>query len=428
MSVTGTFDVRRLVEQTRDLTVVVPKREHPIGLHLRDSHYLRADEGQPRIRLPKFAAGLAQMREILARDILDLDASESALAWNILLDKPALCAPLRTPSVTELQGSGFAVSEDDAPYLRAVALAAVCNRKDEKEQATGGADGGISARFGGAGRLVVVTDKRNPEVSVNAWADVRWMLSGNILCREIEILHNDATPSARESGTRSSVTLLLGDNIADILQSAQDNASFEGLSAIAAIHGFDINILQRPRSHAGTVLEHVRRTPPSLLVIAAPQDAKVDAIIGAYRATGVAPHVYQLGDCTPDQLMDSFRETMGAAAGISPALFLSTPFRFGVTKSADPIDPGPEIPGIWPVPMPGREMIHGTFGKYVENASDGLWYTRDKAQHAGSQVKRYRRNGRQLEHDADIAADGQVIAKHKGYIGDAVSLDDMRGV
>ncbi len=429
MSVRATFDVRRIVEQARELTAVpMPGREHPVGLHLRDHYFLRPNEGQPRVRLPKRAAGLTQIQEILSRDVLGLDQSESRIAWNILLDQPSLCAPVRPPTVTELLESGFAISEDEGSFVRAVALAAVYRRGEREEQVAGRATAEVSARFAGVGRLIVVTEVKNPEVSVNAWADVKWVLSGTALCRELEVLYENATPSTQRSGTRKSIALLLGDDLADRLPDGSDAR----LSVIAAIHGFNLHILRRPRRHTGTVLGHIRTTPPSLLVIAAPQDAKIEAIIKTYRATGVVPNVYQLGDCAPDELTDFLREVMGAVSGINPGLFLSEPFDHPESRDVSgvgvPVESELTIPGIWPVQKAGRELIHGAFGKFVENISDGFWYTRDKAHHAESKVKRYRRNGRLLEHDADIDASGVIITKHKGVVGAVVSLDDMRGV
>lgn len=430
MSVTGTFDIRRIVEQARDLTVLTPGREHPIGIHLRDHHFLRPDEGQLRLRLPRQAAGLTQIQEILVRDVLDLDQNETSIAWNILLDQPALCAPMRAPTVAQLQASGFAISEDDAPLIRAVALATVYKRNTREKHDAGRDTVEVSTRFAGVGRLVVVTEEKNPAVSVNAWADVRWVLSGPALSREMEALYKNATPSAQQSGSRTSAALLLGDDLADRLDDPAD-ASASDLSVVAAIHGFKLHILRRPRRSSGSVLEHIRRSPPGLLVIAAPQDAKVEAAINVYGETGVVPHVYQLGDCAADQLLDLFRETMGAASGANPGLFLSQRPYLGMSESDSGVETATEsgfiIPGVWPVPQPGRQLVYPGVGRYVENLDDGLWYTRDKAYHAGSRIKRYRRNGRLLEHDADIDAKGEIMTKHKGEVGAVVSLDDMRG-
>jgi hypothetical protein len=310
-----------------------------------------------------------------------------------------------------------------------VALAAVYNR-ERNDLAAGRDSTDASARFAGVGRLVVVTDQKNPEVSVNAWADIKWVLSGRALCHELELLYRNATPSVQQSGARTNTTLLLGDDLANRIDSELADPT-EILSATAAVHGFKLQILRRPRRHTGDVLEHVRRTPPSLLVIAAPQDSKVDTIVDAYRQTNVTQHVYQLGNCTPDQLLELFRETIGVASGINPGLFVSARPQIGSSGDVDHNETVAEflvIQNIWPVSHPGREKIHGVFGKFVENLDDGFWYTRDKARHATSQVKRYRRNGRLLEHDADIGADGNTIDKHKGDVGSVVSLDDMRGV
>lgn len=241
MSVTGTFDVLRIVEQARLLTsALTPKMEHPIGLGLRSNHFLRPNEGQPRVRLPKRPQGLDQLKEIIAREILDLDEHEGQIAWRILLDQPSLCVPINAPTVAELTESGFAVPEAEGSRVRAVGLAAVYQRRTEIQP---DADN-LGTRFAGVGRLVVVAEEKNPEVSVNAWVDVAWVISGRAFCREIELLYNKATSSIQRAGKRTTASLLLGDDLADALDANDTETVQANLSVIAAIHGFDLQILR----------------------------------------------------------------------------------------------------------------------------------------------------------------------------------------
>ena len=429
MSAAGTFDIRRIVEQARALTAEpAPVPEHPIGLGLRSKHFLRPNEGQPRVRLPKRAEGLRQINEIISREILDLDQHERQVAWRILLGQPSLCAPIRAPTVSELMELGFPVPEAEGPWVRAVALAAVYQR----ETATKPDTNITGIRFAGVGRLVVVTEEKNPEVSVNAWADVRWVVSERALSRGMEFLYNKASISIQQGGRRRSAALLLGDDLADSLDADTTSTVQNDLSAIAAVHGFNLQVLRRPRSHAGTILDHVRRTPPRLLVIAAPQEPKVEDIINTYRATGVTPHVYQLGARLPEEMLEDFREIMGLAAGINPGLFPITFFSESSEEeyidSAVPAEAHLVIPGIWPVPNPGRRLFHPAFRRVIENLADGYWYTRDLSEHANSRVKQYRLEARILYHVSDIDAEGKAISKHKGAVGAIIRLDDMRGI
>lgn len=429
MTATGTFDIRRIVEQARILVAApIPSPEHPIDIGLRNSHFLRPNEGQPRVRLPKRAEGLQQIKEIISREILDLDQDERQIAWRILLGEPSLCAPISAPTVTELLESGFPILESEGPRVRAIALAATYERKTATKTNTNTPD----MRFAGVGRLVVVTEEKNPEVSVKAWADVRWVISGRALCREIEFLYHKATRSIQQVGNRRSATLLLGDDVADSLDVDTTGTTQNDLSAIAAVHGFDLSVLRRPRCHAGAVLEHIRGTPPALLVVAAPQDSKVGDVIKAYRTTGVTPRVYQLGARPLGQIVEDFREVMGVAAGINPGLFPVALYSAGSGEgdidSTSRAESHLVIPGIWPVSHPGRMLLHPIFRRVVENLADGYWYTRDRDMHANSRVKKYRLEARVLYHVSDIDIKGKVIPKHKGAFGASIRLDDMRGI
>jgi len=220
--------------------------------------------------------------------------------------------------------------------------------------------------------------------------------------------------------------LLLGDELADVIDSGADSDIEQVLSHVAAVHGYDLRVLRRPRRYTGNVLDVIRSTPPSLLVIAASPESSIDTISAAYRDAATTPCVSHLGDCDFRELVDDFREALGAAAGISPALELR--WRRELAEAEDVADTELTVAGVWPVKHPGQRQIHDGFGLFVENLEDGYWYTRDRAGHADSVVKRYRRISRQLEHDADFALDGRTIPKHKGYVGAVVSLDEMRGV
>jgi hypothetical protein len=287
---------------------------------------------------------------------------------------------------------------------------------------------GPGLRFAGVGRLVVVTEEKNPEVSVNAWADVKWVVSGRNLSREIEILYNKASPSIQQAGSRKSATLLLGDDLADSIDADTTSTVQYDLSATAAVHGFDLQVLRRPRRHAGAVLDSIRMTPPALLVIAAPQDSKIEDVINTYRATGVTTRVYQLGDCPPGEVLDDFREIMGVASGVNPGLFPVARFITGSEEDIADTSAHLQIPGIWPVPDPGRMLLHPIFHRVVENIVDGYWYTRDLGRHADSRVKKYRLEARILYHVSDIDIEGKVIPKYKGAVGAIIRLDDMRGI
>jgi hypothetical protein len=220
--------------------------------------------------------------------------------------------------------------------------------------------------------------------------------------------------------------LLLGDDLADAVDAHPDRNIEQVLLDVAAVHSYDLQILRRPRRYAGNALDAVRNTPPGLLVVAAPSEGNVDAITSAYRAAATVPCVSHLGDCDWTELVDDFREALGAAAGISPALHPR--LRRELVEVEEATAARYNVPGVWPVEHPGQRQRHDRFGLYVENLDDGFWYSPDTAGHATTVIKKYRRNSRQLVHVADIAQDGGIINKHKGEVGAEVSLDEMHGV
>jgi hypothetical protein len=343
------------------------------------------------------------------------------------LNKPTLCAPLQAPAVSELLAEGFPVAAGASPQIRAVALAVVLRRHELATTSSGhDHDEEDDVRIAGVGRLVVVTDPKNPAVSLDAWTDIRWVQSARALSRGLEQLLRTATPSARQAGKRKTAMLVLGDSLAEAVEADSDSDIERILLDVAAVHSYDLQILRRPRRHVGNILDVVRNTPPSLLVVAASPEPNVDVVISTYRASATGPSVSNLGNCESTELLDDFREALGAAAGVSPALQLRQ--RREATESKEPPEGKYDVPGVWPVENPGQRQRHDRFGLYVENLDDGYWYSPDTAGHADSIVKRYRRIGRKLEHDADIGKDGKRIPKHKGDTGAVVSLDEMHGV
>lgn len=422
------FDLRRLVEQARRLsTPAVPAKQHPLGLSLPATHRLSPSEGEPALRIPKRAEGLNWLRDIVAREVLDLTDTETAAAWHHILDKPSLCVSLRAPSVTDLLAHGFPVPDGAELRIRAVALAVVLTHGGAHPPGSARLDGeeGFDVRVAGVGRLVVVADPKNAAVSLDAWTDIRWVRSARALSRELEPLYRSALPSAQQAGSRRSVTLVLGDDLADSVDASASNDIEQVLASVAAIHSYQLRILRRPRRFLGNILDVVSSTPPSLLVIASPPEPNVDSICAAYRSSATAPSVSHLGECDSTELVNDFREALAAAVGVSPGL---------QSRWREPVEDETlavvrySVPGIWPVEHPGQRQRHDRFGLYVESLQDGYWYTPDTAGHADSVIKRYRRIGRQLEHDADIAQDGKKIPKHKGEVGAVVSLDEMHGV
>ncbi|MGH9426129.1 MAG: hypothetical protein ACRD2L_07495, partial [Terriglobia bacterium] len=63
-------------------------------------------------------------------------------------------------------------------------------------------------------------------------------------------------------------------------------------------------------------------------------------------------------------------------------------------------------------------VVHEDFGRFYKHESTGLWWSKDKAKHGGSEWKVYRETSRGLEWYRDADEYGDFIdAKHKGDVG-----------
>jgi hypothetical protein len=78
-------------------------------------------------------------------------------------------------------------------------------------------------------------------------------------------------------------------------------------------------------------------------------------------------------------------------------------------------------------------MKHDKFGKFYKDPSQKfgkkeIWWTKDNANHGGSQYKLYVRDNKVLRHVADVDEMGNIIPKHKGPIGRDIQFKDLNGV
>lgn len=100
---------------------------------------------------------------------------------------------------------------------------------------------------------------------------------------------------------------------------------------------------------------------------------------------------------------------------------------------------GPEAASVRLASLPGREHValipigeaascryDGHGNHYVRDASSGLWWSTDFANHGGTVFKTYRQSDAQLHHEADRDLHGNVIeSKHKGPVGAVINISDL---
>lgn len=74
-----------------------------------------------------------------------------------------------------------------------------------------------------------------------------------------------------------------------------------------------------------------------------------------------------------------------------------------------------------------KKMRHSRFGKFYRDPETHLWWSKDRANHGGSQFKVYQERSTGLEwiYDADIQGN-QIIAKHKGPIGKFIPHKELK--
>jgi hypothetical protein len=107
----------------------------------------------------------------------------------------------------------------------------------------------------------------------------------------------------------------------------------------------------------------------------------------------------------------------------------------GVMYASIFVTPGGSISkgarGLWALTREGSVAIksHRTFGNFYKSASDGLWWSADKAGHGGSKFKVFKetRKGLEWSHDADEFGDF-ILNKHKGDIGKFIPWDHLSNV
>lgn len=89
-----------------------------------------------------------------------------------------------------------------------------------------------------------------------------------------------------------------------------------------------------------------------------------------------------------------------------------------------------KVRGAWRVTKEATERVvrHRTFGKIYKSKSDGLWWSKDNANHGGSQWKVFRETSDGLEWYRDADQYGDFISgKHKGDVGKYIPWKDLIG-
>lgn len=85
---------------------------------------------------------------------------------------------------------------------------------------------------------------------------------------------------------------------------------------------------------------------------------------------------------------------------------------------------------VWSMSKAGTEKVmqHATFGKFYKSKSDGLWWSKDNANHGGSEWKVFEETSKGLVWKADADKYGNfIIGKHKGDTGTFINWKTLKG-
>jgi hypothetical protein len=343
---------------------------------------------------------------VIKRPIEGLHEIYREPAWRALLVGSPLRTELPTPDPATL-ATRYGLSElaNARPdQLRMLALAAVVHPPGILRTQHGVIK---EVPVGGVGRLILLTNGPDREdISRRAWLRVAWTTTTRTFCRELEEVFLAARGTARPPDRLKHAVLLAPDS--------GDHAADERRHASATILGFSLTVISGRALHseAPTV---VKQSPPSVLMVGDSVVQHADDALKAARRAGREPVV--LPDTSPDLLTEEVRQRLTTEARLTPAL---------MCMAAPDLEPPDDYRYITKVPLPVKEKGHCmkhrfTQYRYVEDRSDGFWYTSDHSNHSSDTdeapvpFKRYAAGATGLDWDADLDERGERIdRKHKG--------------
>lgn len=400
------FDVRRLCRKPQLVvpTVRPAASPHLLAPWIKSSHKYKV--GQKVARLPTSREGLVDLDAVIKRPIEHLNEIYREPAWRALLVGSPLRTKLPDPDPAALAmryGLGELVNVRPG-QLRVLALAAVVHPpgilRTENSVVR-------EVPLAAVGRLILLT--RGParaDVTQRAWLRVAWTTTTRTFCRELEEIFLAAGDTARGPDRLKHAVLLapeFGNHVTD-----------QRLYAAAAILGFSLTVISghRLRSEAPTLVKQRR---PSVLMVGESVVQYADDALMAAHNNGREPTV--LPDTSSELLTEEVRQRLTAEAWLTPAL---------MCMPAPDLEPLDNYKYITKVPLPVKEKGQSrkhrvTKYRYVEDRSNGCWYTSDHSNHSSDRAeapvlfKRYIARAAGLDWDADLDEHAEEITeKHRG--------------
>jgi len=378
MSLHTDVQLRRLVEgatQIKNATTRPKPSQHPLGIGLdRRKSYPHPSGLVP---LPTIGEGLERLKAEVERSPYGLHESLREAAWNALLGKPGLVAPLRDPSVAKLLERGIAASDRSRTLFRQVGLATVV-------RAAATSDHG-EATIGATAILTVRLSPRNARSADDAWLDPSWSTTTRAFSVELERIVDLGLPSAVARGRRRAVVL-----IAEQMSGELTPDLFDRIKLAGAVFGYEFQIVDRARVTHGDVLKMFAAQAPNLVIAVGPHDDALESLRHNFNAaTAQGGAFFFLTEHRGEEVVQQLRELLADHCGVMP----------GLTIRDGPIS---RAASRAPLPISSTDRcLHDEFERfYARDPATSLWWTRDTAGHAGSVFKTYREEGGKLVHEA----------------------------
>lgn len=392
-------DVRVLVKKPIVLTGKIDVCADPHALHKGIKRGLRyPSQGAPPIFVPGAGAGLYRLRSAITNSVPSLEESLWEEAFVRLISQSE-SSHLATGSV-RVGPDRNELSEGDIRRARSVLLTGVFRHASEDFE-----DGTFSnPRFGAVATLTVLPQEENKKFSDDAWINVEWVHSTGQMLRAISQIHGRSPCSGPVRNVKVVVAEHLWQQDADIKSQIEDLADLCG--AKATVHYLK-------EATRGAILSDLsERQPAQLIVLGESLDPQIAGAFTRHRSERDLLFGSFVGT---EALGEWLRTELPRLMGVGPALI---PF-----PEVEASEGRPRMP----VTLPAECAHHGA-NNYVRDGSDGVWWTRDHAQHGHDKptvFKTYRREDNVLVWVGDHGASGELITrKHKGDEGLRIRLSE----
>jgi hypothetical protein len=380
-------------------------KQHPLGYGIKTATSYPV-AGRSRIFLPTSGPGFDRIAATIGTPVNGLSPYVHARAWGLLLSSPRAIIEVAVPGEEMLLGQGITPARGRALALRRLVFGSVFHEVSVND----------AAEFGQlrvAGVATLTAQMRSQTITEDAWLEVKWFSTTRSLAEHVEPLVDIDSFGATSAAPRLEIIAV------EPLEArlAEDDA--DRLKKAAAAVGFSLAIHCYSAATQSAIEQQIRTNPSSAILIIGSGygAARIRDVFTASSNSGRIVHIEggSLGD-----LSSTVREHFAGLAGIAPSLTVYPPDALNTYTNVKRT----RLPVVTPA-----QCRHDNLERpYVLDGTTGLWWTRDTKGDGGAVFKRYRLEGEDLVHEADVDGKGKdMLAKHKGPTGKTVSGVTLHG-